>query len=80
MKITIKVTYIMYFDDYHEIYEFVDRFNDLTGGKSKLKFTEIMGESDYGYKALFYFGKQDKAYKNALKAYRESVKEDDYEI
>jgi hypothetical protein len=79
MKLSFKLPYIMYFDDYHEISDFVDRINELTGGKPKLKYTEIMGESDYGYKALFYVGKQDKAYKAMLKAYNETFKkvEDD---
>lgn len=75
MKVSLNFPYIMYFDDYHEIYDFVDRFNELTGGKT-LKFTEIMGESDYGYKALFYVGKQDKRYKDVLKAYKLSVKKE----
>ena len=78
-KLSFKLPQIMYFDDYHEIYHFVDRINELTGGSPKLKFTEIMGESDYGYKALFYVGAQDKAYKACLKAYKESIKEDDDE-
>lgn len=77
MRISLKLPYIMYFDDYHEIYNFVDRFNEMTGGKPKLKFTEIMGESDYGYQALFYVGKQDKQYKAVLKAYKDSNKEND---
>lgn len=76
MKISLKLPYIMHFDDYHEIRDFVEHVNELTGGKPKLKYTEVMGQSDYGYKALFYVGKQDKRYKAVLKAYEESVKED----
>jgi hypothetical protein len=77
MKITLNVPYIMYFNDYHEIVDFADRFNELTGGKPKLKYTEIMGESDYGYKALFYFNKQDRAYKAVLAEYKASIKDED---
>lgn len=77
MKITLNIPYIMYFDDYHQIREFADRFNEMTNNKPKLKFTEVMGESDYGYHALFYFGKQDKAYKAALKAYRDEYRKND---
>jgi len=73
MKISLNVPCTMHFDDYHQIYEFVDRINEL-GGKPKLKFTEIQGESDYGYVALFYVNKQDKAYKSCLKRYKESLK------
>jgi len=76
MKVSLKLPYIMYFEDYHEIHNFVDRVNELTGGKTKLKYTEIMNESDYGYKALFYVGKQDKKYKAALKAYRDEFKKE----
>lgn len=59
----------MRFNDYHEIWNFVDRFNMLTSGKQKLKYTEVQSESDCGYVALFYFNKQDSAYKSALKKY-----------
>lgn len=77
MKISVKIPNIMYFNDYHEISDFADKFQNLTG--VKLKFTEIMNCSDYGYKALFYIGKQDKAYKTMLKSYQESMKKDQCE-
>lgn len=79
MKISMELPKILSFDDYHEIGDFADRFNELTGGKPKLKFDEIIGTSDYGYKALFYFGGKDKAYKAIRKAYEKSVKENDGE-
>lgn len=62
----------MHFEDYHEIGYFADRFNEMTN--LKLKFTEIMGESDYGYTALFYVNRQDRKYKAILKRYKESLK------
>jgi hypothetical protein len=63
----------MHFDDYHQIREFADRVNEMRTGP-KLKFTEIQGESDYGYVALFYVKKQDRAYKTCLKKYKESLR------
>ena len=66
----------MSFDDYHQISDFIDRFNELTGGNPKLKYTEIMSENDYGYKALFYVGNQDKKYKSVLKSYKDSIREE----
>lgn len=79
MKVSLKIPYVMHFNDYHEIRDFVDRFNELTGGKPKLKYTEIQGESDYGYVALFYFGKQDRLYKVVLNGYRSSQQEEEDE-
>lgn len=70
--IKIKLPYVMDFDDYHEIKEFVARFKEISN--VKLKFTEIMCDSDYGYKAIFYIGKQDKAYKNLIKKYKQDIK------
>lgn len=73
--ITIKlhIPTTMYFDDYHDMYGFVDQFNKLISGEDKLKYPEIQGESNYGYVALLYFNKQDKAYKLALKEYKDSL-------
>jgi len=78
MKISLNIPCVMHFNDYQEIRDFVKRVNELTGDKPKLKFTEITSDSDFGYDALFYFNKQDKAYTTVLEEWKKSIKE--YEV
>lgn len=72
MKIKFNIPCIMHFDDYHEIEDFADRFNSMIGEKGKLKHNEI--DADYGYDVIFYFNKQDAAYKALLKKHADILK------
>lgn len=70
-SVLLNLPAILTFSDYHEIAPMRDYFNELIGGKLKIRSKEL--NYNGGYEAVFYI-KQDEEYKRFIKAYKSAFK------
>ena len=76
-SVLLNLPSILSFQDYHEIRNMEDNFNELTVGRTRIK-SEELGFYDGSYQAIFYL-KKDKDYKQMVKEMYLFLKEADEE-